>query len=201
MTPALLTRAAECIERQAAVIAESYTMPPDFSDWTGADKQKAEHDAMMALAAELRAAVACPHAAEPRGCYRVRCQLGGVCVGQAPPSPIAEPVATLHDDGCWTWKGTPPHESNFAGWRMDVYAAPVAQALPAEGFDPERMTTAQLLTAATKDSDPVSVFAVGSDWNDTDRAILVVKGRENIRYLHAMLVRQGLLTEGKAVES
>lgn len=35
-----------------------------------------------------------------------------------------EPVAVLHDDGHWTWKGTPPYESNFAGWRMDVYAQP-----------------------------------------------------------------------------
>jgi hypothetical protein len=34
-----------------------------------------------------------------------------------------EPVATLHDDGYWTWKGTPPYASSFAGWRMDVYAA------------------------------------------------------------------------------
>jgi len=31
-------------------------------------------------------------------------------------------VATLHADGYWTWKGTPPHESNYAGWKMDVYA-------------------------------------------------------------------------------
>ena len=38
----------------------------------------------------------------------------------------AQPIATLHDDGHWTWKKgtTPPHESNYAGWRMDVYAAP-----------------------------------------------------------------------------
>lgn len=43
----------------------------------------------------------------------------------------AEPVATLHDDGHWTWKGTPPPESNYAGWRMDVYAHPPrAQAEP-----------------------------------------------------------------------
>ena len=36
----------------------------------------------------------------------------------------AQPVATLHDDGYWTWKqGRPPHVSNYAGWRMDVYAA------------------------------------------------------------------------------
>ena len=33
-----------------------------------------------------------------------------------------KPVATLHDDGYWTWIGTAPHESCFAGWHMDVYA-------------------------------------------------------------------------------
>ena len=32
-----------------------------------------------------------------------------------------EPVATLHDDGYWTWIGTPPYKSSFAGWRMNVY--------------------------------------------------------------------------------
>jgi hypothetical protein len=43
-----------------------------------------------------------------------------------------EAVATLHDDGYWTWKkgATPPHESNYAGWRMDVYAAPQAECAP-----------------------------------------------------------------------
>lgn len=37
-----------------------------------------------------------------------------------------EPIATLHDDGYWTWKNraNAPHESNYAGWRMDVFAAP-----------------------------------------------------------------------------
>lgn len=32
-----------------------------------------------------------------------------------------EPVAILHDDGYWTWIGTPPYKSSFAGWRMNVY--------------------------------------------------------------------------------
>jgi hypothetical protein len=35
-----------------------------------------------------------------------------------------KPVATLHDDGHWTWKGTEPYESRFAGWRIDVFAHP-----------------------------------------------------------------------------
>jgi hypothetical protein len=44
------------------------------------------------------------------------------------PTTGSVPVATLHDDGYWTWKGTPPHESNYAGWRMDVYATPASPA-------------------------------------------------------------------------
>lgn len=47
-----------------------------------------------------------------------------------------EPVATLHDDGYWTWKNraNAPHESNYAGWRMDVFAAP-QPAIP-DGWQP-----------------------------------------------------------------
>jgi hypothetical protein len=38
-----------------------------------------------------------------------------------------EPVATLHDDGCFTWKNNEfrrKYDRHRAGWRMDVYAAP-----------------------------------------------------------------------------
>ena len=38
-----------------------------------------------------------------------------------------EPVATLHDDGCFTWKRDEfrrLYEKHRAGWRMDVFAAP-----------------------------------------------------------------------------
>jgi hypothetical protein len=35
-----------------------------------------------------------------------------------------EPVATLHDDGHYTWQGPKPDGFNYAGWRMEVYAAP-----------------------------------------------------------------------------
>jgi hypothetical protein len=44
----------------------------------------------------------------------------------------AQPIATLHDDGHWVWKGTPPHESNYVGWRMEVYAAPTPERADAE---------------------------------------------------------------------
>jgi hypothetical protein len=35
-----------------------------------------------------------------------------------------QPVATLHDDGHYVWKGAKPHDFNYAGWRMEVYAVP-----------------------------------------------------------------------------
>lgn len=37
--------------------------------------------------------------------------------------PAPQPVATLHDDGHYVWKGAKPHDFNYAGWRMEVYAA------------------------------------------------------------------------------
>lgn len=40
-----------------------------------------------------------------------------------------EPVATLHDDGCFTWKSDEfrrLYDRERAGWRMDVYASPPA---------------------------------------------------------------------------
>lgn len=41
-------------------------------------------------------------------------------------APVAqEPIATLHGDGCWTWK-KPRHQHDAAFFKMDVYAAPVA---------------------------------------------------------------------------
>ena len=64
----------------------------------------------------------------------------------------------------------------------------------------DRLTTKQLLKAADRDTDAVSVFALGASFIDSERAIFVVKGREHISYLRTMLARQGLLTPGKAVE-
>ena len=72
---------------------------------------------------------------------------------------------------------------------------------PHERFGPARRTVKDLFEAAEKDTDAVSMFGDGTCWADTERAIFVVKGAERVRYLHALLVRQGLITEGKAVES
>jgi len=66
--------------------------------------------------------------------------------------------------------------------------------------DPSRLTTAQLFAAVERDTDPVSVFGDGTCQQDTDRAILVIKGADSISRVLALLVRQGLLTEGKSVE-
>lgn len=63
-----------------------------------------------------------------------------------------------------------------------------------------RLSTQQLLDAAERDTDAVSVFMDGSSAADTERAIFVVKGREHIAYLMALLERQGLLNAAKPVE-
>jgi hypothetical protein len=51
-----------------------------------------------------------------------------------------EPVATLHDDGRYSWRGAKTHGFSYAGWRMEVYAAPLANeaskpAAPSVGQD------------------------------------------------------------------
>lgn len=65
----------------------------------------------------------------------------------------------------------------------------------------DRRTTAQLLKAAARDTDAVSVFHNGTGPDDFDGAIFVVKGRSNVDYLKALCERQGLLTQGKPVEA
>ncbi|CAB3952834.1 hypothetical protein [Achromobacter piechaudii] len=44
----------------------------------------------------------------------------------APVAGEAQPVATLHDDGHYTWHGVKPDGYDRAGWRMKVYASPQA---------------------------------------------------------------------------
>lgn len=59
----------------------------------------------------------------------------------------------------------------------------------------DRRTVDQLLAAAEKDTDPVSVFMAGCTVADTETAVFVVKGPEHIAYLQAVCQRQGLLTD------
>ena len=56
-----------------------------------------------------------------------------------------------------------------------------------------------VLHYAKRDSDAVSVLSDGSCEADTDAAVFVVKGRENVAYLRGMCERQGLLTASKPV--
>ena len=58
----------------------------------------------------------------------------------------------------------------------------------------DRRTVRQLLAAAEKDTDPVSVFMDGCMLADTEAAIFVVKGAKQITYLTALCERQGLMT-------
>ena len=59
----------------------------------------------------------------------------------------------------------------------------------------DRRTVTQLLEAAEKDTDAVSVFMGGCTVADTEAAIFVVKGSEAIAYLRHLCKRQGLLTD------
>ena len=59
----------------------------------------------------------------------------------------------------------------------------------------DRCTVTQLLAAAERDTDPVSVFMAGCTVADTEAAIFVVKGPERIAYLKALCERHGLLTD------
>ena len=59
----------------------------------------------------------------------------------------------------------------------------------------DRRTVTQLLAAAGKDTDAVSVFMAGSTVADTEAAVFVVKGPTAIVYLRDLCARQGLLTD------
>ena len=59
----------------------------------------------------------------------------------------------------------------------------------------DRKTVTQLLAAAEKDADAVSVFMAGCTVADTEAALFVVKGPEAIAYLRELCKRQGLLTD------
>ena len=59
----------------------------------------------------------------------------------------------------------------------------------------DRKTVTQLLAAAEKDTDALSVFMAGCTVADTEAAVFVVKGPEAIAYLRELCKRQGLLTD------
>lgn len=63
----------------------------------------------------------------------------------------------------------------------------------------DRRTTKQLLAAAAKDTDAVSVFYNCAEDQEPEIAILVVKGRSNLDMLRSFAMSRGLLTD-KPVE-
>jgi thiamine biosynthesis lipoprotein ApbE len=65
--------------------------------------------------------------------------------------------------------------------------------------EPSRRTVAQLIAAAQRDTDSVSIFMDGCTAGDTEAAIFVVKGPEEIAYLRAVCERQGLLSSKTVV--
>jgi hypothetical protein len=81
---------------------------------------------------ELKPCPFCGASAHQESCRSIECDSCGAQTSDADSwnrrtvsGQEAKPVATLHDDGYWTWKGTEPYEARFAGWRMEVYAAPI----------------------------------------------------------------------------
>lgn len=59
----------------------------------------------------------------------------------------------------------------------------------------DRRTVTQLLAAAEKDTDAVSVFMAGCTVANTEAAVFVVKGPDAIAYLRELCKRQSLLTD------
>lgn len=102
--------------------------------------------------------------------------------GYTPAAPTSgEPVATLHDDGCFTWKRDEfrrLYDRQRAGWRMDVYATPPSAA-QAEGAKWVVHQIAGDLKGTIvhgefdteEEADAAAAF-LGSYWAGTDRPAL-----------------------------
>lgn len=71
---------------------------------------------------------------------------------------------------------------------------------PQARLRPDRQTVKQLLAAAHQDTDAASVFYNGTSEADTTEAIIVIKGRDEMRFVVDMLLRQKMLTRNKPVE-
>ena len=79
----------------------------------------------------------------------------------------AKPIATLHDDGYYTFKrGQEPYGACYAGWRIDVYAAPIT--FPAE-----------VLGAIAYELTKRLVIDMPTARNAVDAAIKYIESKEN----------------------
>ncbi len=118
--------AAEKVRAQMRLVANGWRRPEVL----------AQPPAQPALCrTDGRCQYAIDHGAEGMG----HCPDGKCCM---PSQPVAEPVATLHDDGCFTWKREEfrrQYDRQRAGWRMDVYATPQPQ-----GEDAPTLTDEQI---------------------------------------------------------
>lgn len=82
---------------------------------------------------------------------------------------------------------------------IDEASAPATCAAKDARYTAGRETTAQLFAAAELDSDIASVFADGTSWDDADRALIAIKGRQNVLRVRDLLASRGMLTVGKPV--
>jgi len=93
----------------------------------------------------------------------------------------AVPVATLHADGFWTWKGTPPHESNYAGWRMDVFTHPPAQPVQENERTVLDEVKADLMACDWQEG---ALFGVRDEPGEHDPCYLILPSNELIPFVH-----------------
>lgn len=99
-------------------------------------------------------------------------------LASAPVAGEAQPVATLHDDGYYTWHGATPDGYAYAGWRMPVYAGPQASEAVRDVERLEFLITHGAWVAWSKDHELCRVFHRDDDgdiepflsWRESARA-------------------------------
>ena len=133
-TPGVMLRAADEIERLQRVIASPYSMTRDdvirLAREAGLLIPSFRIDGGLALGActvpDFERFATLVAAAEREACAKA-CEDLRAKVAEMERQ---EPVGTLHDDGCFVWRETAPHHSNYAGWKMVLYALLGAQPAP-----------------------------------------------------------------------
>jgi hypothetical protein len=77
------------------------------------------NDSLSAGYSELRKEAAAEIMRLRNDCYNLRARIEEM--------EKQEPAGTLHDDGYFVWRKTSPYQSNYAGWKMTLYALPGAK--------------------------------------------------------------------------
>lgn len=109
-------------------------------------------------------------------------------VAAVPPTPNAKPVATLHDDGYFTFKSADErtrYRAQFAGWRMDVFAAPPAPPADAKALLRQALDALNLACAIC-DLIPTRAHKLQDDDVMRDLGLMVnaVEGSHGYRTIH-----------------